>query len=112
MVAAKALGVDEALRAEQAQGPGSPRLWVERSIATMPPKASRWVGEMEEIAATFEDLGLTPRILLGAADLYRFVSGTPLGAETPESRTRGQTWDVVVEELVQALPAPSSTPAG
>jgi 3-hydroxyisobutyrate dehydrogenase-like beta-hydroxyacid dehydrogenase len=112
LVAARALGVEEELRAEQAQGPGSPRLWIERSIASMPPKAYRWVGEMEEIAATFADLGLTPRILLGAADLYRFVSETPLGAETPEARTRGRTWDAIVEELVEALPAGASTPAG
>ncbi len=112
LVAARALGVEEELRAEQAHGPGSPRLWIERSIASMPPKAYRWVGEMEEIAATFEELGLTPRILLGAADLYRFVSGTPLGAETPESRTRGQTWDGIVEELVAALPDHSGAPAG
>ena len=111
LVAARALGVDEELRVEQSQGLGPIRQWAEHSIPSMPPKASRWVGEMEEIAATFEDLGLTPRILLGAADLYRFVSGTPLGAETPESRTRGETFDDAIAELTDALPgrAPSPT---
>lgn len=112
LVAAKAMGLEEALRAEQTQGLEPIRLWAERSLTSMPPKAYRWVGEMEEIAATFEDLGLTPRILLGAADLYRFVGATPLGAETPESRTRGQTWQDTVAELAAALPpaiVPSAT---
>ena len=39
----------------------------------MPPKAYRWIGEMEEIARCFEDLGLPGRLLLGAADVYTDV---------------------------------------
>ena len=41
--------------------------------------ARRWVAEMEEIALTFEGLGLTPKILQGAADMFRLESDTPLG---------------------------------
>ena len=44
----------------------------------MPPKARRWIGEMEEISATFAHVGLTPNILTGAADMYRFVGDTHL----------------------------------
>jgi hypothetical protein len=47
-------------------------------IPSMPRRARRWIGEMEEIAATFAAVGLTPRILEGAADMYRLVSETPL----------------------------------
>ena len=89
LVAAKAMGLDAQLKAEFGTGPGAVIPWLERSVPSMPPKAYRWVGEMEEIAATFEYLGMTPSILLGAADMYRFVEGTALGAETPEARTRG-----------------------
>ena len=69
----------------------------------MPPKAYRWVGEMEEIASTFAALGLPPDLLKGAADIYRLVGTTPLGAETPEERREGQTLDVVVGMLAAAL---------
>ena len=39
---------------------------------------------MEEIAKTFEHIGLTPKILTGAADIYRFVGKTDLAERTPE----------------------------
>jgi 3-hydroxyisobutyrate dehydrogenase-like beta-hydroxyacid dehydrogenase len=108
LVAAKAMGLEAALRAEHEQGQQAIFSWYKRSIPGMPPKAYRWVGEMEEIAATFEHLGMTPRLLLGAADMYRFVGETPLGQETPESRTRGQTLDDAISELANALPQPAS----
>jgi len=109
LVAAKAMGLEDALRAEHAQGQQAMLQWYSRSVPGMPPKAYRWVGEMEEIAATFEYLGLTPRILLGAADLYRFVGETPLGAETPESRSRGQTLDDAIAELAGSLISRTAT---
>ncbi len=73
LVAARRLGVAAQLRAEL--GASAPHLLAlaERTIPAMPPKAYRWIGEMEEIAATFSSVGLTPRILLGAAELYRMV---------------------------------------
>jgi hypothetical protein len=69
----------------------------------MPPKAYRWVGEMEEIARTFADLGLPAQMPEGAASLYHFVEGTLLGAETPEQRQHGQTLEEVVSILAAAL---------
>jgi hypothetical protein len=47
-------------------------------------KSRRWIGEMEEIAKTFDHIGLTPKILAGAADIYRFVGKTDLAERTPE----------------------------
>lgn len=80
-VAARAMGLEEALMAEF--GPDHPTAHRNlRAIPDMPHKAGRWVGEMEEIAATFEHLGMTPKMLLGAADMYRFVDSTPLGRLT------------------------------
>jgi 3-hydroxyisobutyrate dehydrogenase-like beta-hydroxyacid dehydrogenase len=113
LTAGALLGLTDALRAElEASQPHLLR-WLERQIPSMPPKAYRWVGEMEEIAATFGHVGLTPLILQGAADLFRFVESTPLGAETPEVRTRGTTLEAVVDELAAALRARSATaPAG
>ena len=103
LVAGQAMGLDQALRAELRLSQRTLLDWIERQVPGMPPKAHRWVGEMEEIAATFGALGLTPRMLEGAAALYRFVAKTSLGAETPENRRRGQTLDDVVAILTAAL---------
>jgi len=103
LVAARALGLEEALRAEQETSVPDVLTWLERSVPTMPPKAYRWVGEMEEIATTFADVGLTPLILQGAADLYRFVADTPIGQESPENRDKSRGLDGVVAALADAL---------
>ncbi len=103
LVAARALGLAGALDAELRDGPSDVLAFLARSVPTMPPKAHRWVGEMEEIAICFGDLGLTPGILAGAADLYRFVAATPIGRETPEGRDRDRDLDATVAALATAL---------
>jgi len=81
LTAARAMGLEDALMAEF--GPDHPTARRNiRAIPSMPHRAGRWIGEMEEIAATFEHLGMTPKILQGAADMYRFVDSTPLGRLT------------------------------
>ena len=97
LVAAKALGLYDALIDEL--GMGDRLAGMERGIPGMPVKAKRWVGEMEEIAKTFGDLGLTPKMYEGAADMYRLVSETPLADETPETRDKSRTLAQVVAVL-------------
>jgi 3-hydroxyisobutyrate dehydrogenase-like beta-hydroxyacid dehydrogenase len=101
LVAGRALGLQTALAAELQELPLFST--IERSVPGMPPKAHRWVGEMEEIARTFSDLGLPPQMPEGAASLYRFIEGTVLGAETPGQRHHGQTLEEVVSILATAL---------
>jgi 3-hydroxyisobutyrate dehydrogenase-like beta-hydroxyacid dehydrogenase len=86
LTAAEALGVYKALRDEFLMSQSSLLEHMERQLPIMPMKSRRWVGEMEEIAATFAQVGLTPKILQGAADIYRFVGNTPLADQTPENR--------------------------
>ena len=100
LVAARALGLEDALRAEL----GTANAVAARELAgipSMPRRARRWVGEMEEIAATFKGLGLTPRILEGAADLYRFVGETALADQT--LREPDPSLDALLEALVAHL---------
>ncbi len=82
LVAAHALGLEEALIAEFKTGGTNISEVLNGRVVSMPRRARRWVGEMEEIAKTFESVGLTPRMLLGAADMYRLVSSTPLADQT------------------------------
>ncbi|MGH2507591.1 MAG: DUF1932 domain-containing protein, partial [Ktedonobacteraceae bacterium] len=101
LVASQLMGVQEALTNELQEL----LLFrtIERSVPGMPPKAYRWVGEMQEIAQTFADLGLPSQIPEGAASLYHLIEGTILGAEIPEQRRHGQTLEEVVSILATAL---------
>ena len=84
LTAAAALGVADALATEFNNSQESAYNAMQRSLPGMAAKAHRWVGEMEEIAQTFGDVGLTPNIFLGAADIYRHVAGSAVGKVTPE----------------------------
>jgi hypothetical protein len=75
MVTAEALGLRPALEAELADSQPQLLAGAHGGLPGMVPKARRWVAEMEEIAATFAACGLTPRMLEGAAEVYRFVEG-------------------------------------
>lgn len=97
LVAAKALGLEETLMAEFKISGANISEVLKGRIPSMPRRARRWIGEMEEIAATFESVGLTPRMLLGAADMYRLVSETPLADQT--FREPDPTADTVLRVL-------------
>ena len=84
LTAAKILGVSQPLKREFALSESALLKRMERYLPGVPMKSGRWVGEMEEIAKTFEQVGLTPQIFTGAADLYRFVSKNDLALRTPE----------------------------
>jgi hypothetical protein len=64
---------------------------------------------MEEIASTFENLGLTPNILTGAADMYRMVEETPIGKESPENRDLSRDMYGVIAALADAVSEPVAT---
>ena len=110
LVTARLLGLDEHLRKEMESSQPAIRNWLAKSMLGMPPKAFRWVGEMEEIAQTFEEVGLTPRMLLGAADMYRWIATTEPGQETTENRDKSRDLDGLVAALAESLtPAPTKS---
>lgn len=100
LVAARKLGVEQALEKELRESRNDVFDWQVKNIAVMPPKAYRWVPEMQEIAKTFGELGMTRRIFEGATDMYEMVAATPLGKESPEqARKVGRTGLDVTREL-------------
>ena len=100
LVAARELGVEQALEKELRESRNDVFEWQMRNIAVMPPKAYRWVPEMQEIAKTFGELGLTRRIFEGATDIYAMVAATPLGKESPEqARKKGRSGLDVTREI-------------
>jgi predicted Ser/Thr protein kinase len=75
-----------------------------RAVPNMPNRSRRWVSEMEEIAKTYEALGITPKMYEGAAEFYRFVGGTQLAEEKAETVDRSRTMKQVIEQLCEGLP--------
>ena len=103
LTAASVLGVSDALTAEFQLSQSALFERMEKGLPGMPPKARRWIGEMEEISATFAHVGLTPNILTGAADMYRFVGDTHLADLPPEARDEFPTLAELIEILAENL---------
>jgi 3-hydroxyisobutyrate dehydrogenase-like beta-hydroxyacid dehydrogenase len=102
LIAAKALGVFDALKQEFQSSQSMMMMRMQR-LPAMPIKSRRFVGEMVEISKTFGDLGLTPDMLSGAADVYRFVGETHLADRTPEDTSPLPVLDEMLSLLVERL---------
>ncbi|KAG5981377.1 hypothetical protein E4U55_002998 [Claviceps digitariae] len=102
---ARRLGVADELRREMGQILPGFLATAERSVPDMPPKAYRWVREMEEIADTMaEEGGWTKELFSGAADVYRSVAENDvLGKEKIGKRRRGMTIEDVAVLVGEGL---------
>jgi 3-hydroxyisobutyrate dehydrogenase-like beta-hydroxyacid dehydrogenase len=90
-------GVEAALLAEWKRS--QPELQKRSEVVTVQArKAWRWIGEMEEIAASFEAAGLPGGFHLAAADIYRRLEGFKDGAAPP-----------TLAEVIEALRKPESS---
>ena len=101
LTGAKRLGVSDALAEEMRNSQAPLHEMMARGVPRMPAKAHRWIGEMEEIAATFAQVGLSGRIHLGAADIYRLVAETTLAERTPEDRSPLPSLDETIDTLAR-----------
>jgi hypothetical protein len=101
LTVARILGLEEVLRAEVEESPVYVR--TKNSIPSMPNRSRRWVGEMEEIAKTFEPCGLTPLTFEGAAAIYAFVADSPPGRMAPEDwRDQAGSFEDLVATLARS----------
>lgn len=102
---AEILGVSEEIHSELESSQKD--AW--KSINSMIPwysmNAARYVGEMEEIAMTYESAGLTPDFHKGAAAMYRLLASTPLADESRETRDMSRTVKQAVEIYAAAAGA-------
>jgi 3-hydroxyisobutyrate dehydrogenase-like beta-hydroxyacid dehydrogenase len=63
-------GTADALRQELSESQPQLLPWIRANVSRMPPKAYRWVAEMEEIAKFLEGNKPAQEMFLGIADLY------------------------------------------
>ena len=96
LVAAYRLGLSSELEEEMSSSQAKVLAQMQ-SVIGLPGKAFRWVGEMEEIAATFESVGVTGNFHHGAAEIFRMVADSPLGDERPETIDPNRTLQETVE---------------
>ena len=96
LIAAARYGLGDALAAEVARR--APNAWqaMNGAVPWLAADAERWVGEMEEIAATYDAVGLPEGFHQGAAALFRLLAATPLAAETRETLDKSRTLEETV----------------
>lgn len=100
LVAAERLGVLEPLAKEFAISQAGQLARMRQAVPESIPKAFRWVAEMEEIGRTFADVGITPRSLQGAAEMYSTVAATALGnIRVEEWASEPRDFEEVVRQL-------------
>lgn len=103
LTAARALGVDAALTAELEASQENVLRQMRAIIPALPANAHRWIGEMEEIAATFDSVGLSPGFHQGAAAVYRLLGQTEFAHENPETIDTERTLETTIEAMVALL---------
>jgi 3-hydroxyisobutyrate dehydrogenase-like beta-hydroxyacid dehydrogenase len=100
LMTAKSLGLFEDL-IHELEGSQASTLAAMDGVNSISAKAFRWIGEMEEIAATFEDAGSTPMIHMGAAETFQRIADSAIGHERVDSIDRSRTLEQTVEQLVK-----------
>ena len=68
----------------------------------IPLDASRWEGEMYEIAKTFKTLNLTHKLHEGAADIMKLAQKTPISKENRQTYNESRTFEEAVDMFVKA----------
>ena len=106
LTAAQSLGLYDELVAELSGSQQGPLSAMESGVPGLPSNAGRWIGEMEEIAATFDAVGVTPHFHQGAAEIYRLLASTPFASESPETVDRGRTLAETIKVTADHLPSP------
>ena len=76
---------------------------MQRWVPHLPADSERWIGEMEEIAKTFREAGVSGDFHDGAAWIMTLLSETPLAAETRETADKSRTVEDAVKIYADAL---------
>jgi 3-hydroxyisobutyrate dehydrogenase-like beta-hydroxyacid dehydrogenase len=102
LMAAKSLGLFDDLIHELEQSQ-SGTLTAMGRVNSISAQAFRWIGEMEEIASTFEDAGVTPNIHAGAAETFQKISDSSIGRERVGTVDRDRTLEDTVAAMLVKL---------
>ena len=76
---------------------------IERMLPRIPLDANRWIFEMDEIASTYESLGVTSHFHKGAGDIMQLANRTPLATRTRETAIHDLALTDVLRHYVDAI---------
>ncbi len=103
LIAAERLGVGELVRSEFEYSAPAVFQRMTAMVPRLPVDAARWIGEMIEIAQTYESVGVTANFHRGAREIYELLAATPIAAETRDtidtSRTLEQVLGIYLDQL-------------
>ena len=108
LVAAEALGLQDELREEFQFSQKAAYERMQAVVPRIPADSERWIGEMQEIAATFEAAGVTPAFHQGAAWVFELLAQTPFAAETRETLDPNRTLEDAVRVYAEYLDGKAS----
>lgn len=92
---------DELVRELEAS---QPDVWRRMQILRfLPADSGRWIGEMQEIAATFRENGLPGGFHEAAEQVFRALAATPYARETRETLDPGRSLETTIAALSDAL---------
>ncbi len=103
LLAAWQLGVYDEAVAEYADSQPAALQAMQGRVPRIPADAGRWIGEMEEIAATLAAAGVTTGFHDGAAEICRVLDRTPFALETRETLDRSRTIGEAIPVYAQHL---------
>ena len=104
LIAAEAMGLTEEFENEMLYSREDLYRQIESGTRRLPSVAARYIGEMEEIAATFSAVGVTPKFHQGAHEVYRLLAKTPYASETPDTIDGSRTLEKAAQTYVNHLP--------
>lgn len=105
LLAAQRLGVIDPLLEEFEFSQKGPLDAMRARVPFLPADSARWVGEMEEIAATFASAGVSPGFHDGAADVFRILAQTPFAEETRATLDRSRTLEEALTVYEKYVPS-------
>ncbi len=76
-----------------------------RMVPHLPADSARWIGEMEEIAKTFREAGVSGDFHDGAAWVMTLLSESPFASETRETADKSRTIEQAVTAYAETLAA-------
>jgi 3-hydroxyisobutyrate dehydrogenase-like beta-hydroxyacid dehydrogenase len=97
LLAGKEMGVYEELKAEFINSQEAAYGRMEARLPWLSTESGRWSGEMDEIALSFDAVGLPAGFHLAASDIYKRLSNTSLAQEKPENKDINRTLDEALE---------------
>ena len=105
LLTAARLGVLDALLEEFGISQKAPLEAMRARVPFLPADSARWVGEMEEIAATFASAGVSPGFHDGAAEIFRLLAQTPYAEETRATLDTSRTLEEALATYVKYVPS-------